>query len=75
MVVSQRQLLAALIHQVEDELLILPVLPCENILPLKHGCIQTTPSEGGEHILDDPLDMFSAVHFSRSIVSGALCKR
>lgn len=72
MIVPQRKLLPALVHQIENQLRILAVLARENIFALKHGRVKAAPAIRRETVLHDPVDMLAAVHLSWAVVARSL---
>ncbi len=72
MIVAQGELFAALVHKVEDELLVLSVLAGEDLLAFEHGRVQLAPAKRREDVLDDPLDVLPAEHLARAVVACAL---
>ena len=72
MIVSQCELLPALVHEIEYQFRILAVLVRQYILALEHGRIETASAVGREHVFDDPLDVLSAEHLGGSIIPRAL---
>ena len=75
MVVPERELLAALIHKIEDEFRVLAVLARQDVLPLEHGRIEAASAVRCKAILDDSLNVFAAEHLARAIVARALSDR
>ena len=71
-IVSQSKLLATLIHEIEDELLVLAVFASKNVLALENGGVETGTAVCVEAFLDDALDVLAACHFSRTIISRSL---
>ena len=72
MVVAERELLAALVLEIEDELRVLAVFSREDVLPLEHGRVELRAAVQHEALFHDPLDVVAAEHFTGAIVTRAL---
>ena len=72
MVIAQRELLASLVLEVEDELCVLAVLASEDIFPLKNGRVELRAAVQHEALLHDALYIVATEHLAGAIVARAL---
>src|ERR1700677_2160514 len=72
MVVSQRELLAALVLKVEYKLRVLAVLASKYVLPLEYRRIELRAAVQHEALLDDTLDVLATEHLAGTIIARAL---
>lgn len=75
MIVSQCELLATLVFQVEDQLRVLAVFACEDVFSFENGGVEGASAIEDEDFFDDAFDVFATEHLTGAIVSCALMKR
>lgn len=72
MIVSQCELFATLVFEVEDQLRVLAVFACEDVFSFKDGGIEGTSAIEHETFFDDAFDVFTTEHLAGAIVSCTL---